>query len=424
MTASLVSRSGRGAASARSTERAGHAPRAERGLPAARRRPGSDPRQANGAARPARTWCRVPSRPRRATAAQPHRAAASGPFRGSTRRVPGAAFDLDPRGTPGPSTPRAFRAGHAPPRRVLLDPATRTTSGGGTGRRRWHAGGSPRLAAEQSAALAAGRPAVGGEAIIALAEQLLSPVRQAVWLDRAEAVVAQLETISLRELRATVLGAAPHDEHGRELLGTIREALKVRLAKLRVSWEGDITRALDEGRVLHALRLSARPPDPAARIPSSLSRAVERRCRRGAHHNELGRPLARAARGRGGLPCAALDQTGRVAGGPDGRGPARGDPGRGPDPRTRCAARTADAAAAASRRGTWRQAGRQATCPEGSAGTEPEAPGGGPSRRRRRRPTSQTVPPPRRRLPSPALSSSSPSSPRARSRPTTSRSSP
>jgi hypothetical protein len=136
------------------------------------------------------------------------------------------------------------------------------------------AGGMPAvrraLAAEQSAAVAAGRPAVGGEAIIALAEQLLPSVRQAVWLDRAEAVVAHLDSISLRELRATVLGAAPRDEHGRELLGTIREALKVRLAKLRSGWEGDITRALAEGRVLHALRLSARPPDPGARIPVSL----------------------------------------------------------------------------------------------------------------------------------------------------------
>ena len=136
------------------------------------------------------------------------------------------------------------------------------------------AGGMPAvrraLAAEQSAALAAGRPPVGGEAIIALAEQLLPPVRQAVWLDRAEAVAAQLETISLRELRATVLGASPRDGHGRELLGTFREALKTRLAKLREGWEGDINRALGEGRVLHALRLSARPPDPGARIPGSL----------------------------------------------------------------------------------------------------------------------------------------------------------
>ena len=136
------------------------------------------------------------------------------------------------------------------------------------------AGGMPAvrraLAAEQSAALAAGRPSVGGEAIIALAEQLLPPVRQAVWLDRAEAVAAQLETISLRELRATVLGASPRDEHGRELLGMFREALKTRLAKLREGWEGDINRALGEGRVLHALRLSARPPDPGARIPGSL----------------------------------------------------------------------------------------------------------------------------------------------------------
>ena len=95
-------------------------------------------------------------------------------------------------------------------------------------------------------------------------------MRQAVWLDRAEAVVAQLETISLRELRATVLGASPRDEHGRELLGTIREALKARLAKLRDGWEGDINRALADGRVLHTLRLSARPPDPGARIPGSL----------------------------------------------------------------------------------------------------------------------------------------------------------
>lgn len=136
------------------------------------------------------------------------------------------------------------------------------------------AGGMPAvrraLGAEQSAAVAAGRPPVGGEAILALAEQLLPSVRQAIWLDRAEAVIAHLDSISLRELRATVLGAAPRDEHGRELLGTIREALKVRLAKLRSGWEGDITRALAEGRVLHALRLSARPPDPGARIPVSL----------------------------------------------------------------------------------------------------------------------------------------------------------
>jgi len=136
------------------------------------------------------------------------------------------------------------------------------------------AGGMPAvrraLASEQVAAAAAGRPAIASEAIVALAEQLLSSVRQAVWLDRAEAVVAHLDTVALRELRATVLGAAPHDEHGRELLGTIREALKVRLAKLRAGWESDISRALEEGRVLHALRLSTRPPDPGARIPASL----------------------------------------------------------------------------------------------------------------------------------------------------------
>ena len=270
VTASLVSRSGRGARE-RPFDGAGRTRPRER---SAASRPRGDLR-----ARPEAGERRRPPRERGAES----RPAPDGPPRRSRTAPPRPdRFEAAPAESQAPLstvTPAARRARPRPERFVpgtlhrdeyfsTLPPEQRPVA------EQVAAGGMPAvrraLAAEQSAALAAGRPAVGGEAIIALAEQLLSPVRQAVWLDRAEAVVAQLETISLRELRATVLGAAPRDEHGRELLGTIREALKVRLAKLRVSWEGDITRALDEGRVLHALRLSARPPDPGARIPSSL----------------------------------------------------------------------------------------------------------------------------------------------------------
>jgi hypothetical protein len=107
-------------------------------------------------------------------------------------------------------------------------------------------------------------------AIIALAEQMAPAIKEALWLDRAEAAVASLEHLSLRDLRATVVGAAPRDEHGRELDRKLREALDQRVTKLRDTWAADMTRALEDNRVLQALRLSSRPPEPSARFPAAL----------------------------------------------------------------------------------------------------------------------------------------------------------
>jgi hypothetical protein len=136
------------------------------------------------------------------------------------------------------------------------------------------AGGLPAvrraLDEQRAAARAEGRPEAGGEAIIALAEQLLPRVKEATWLDRAEAVAERLDTVALRDLRAVVTSAAARDEAGRALLARLREALEARVEKLRATWEHEIAHALEEGRVLQALRLSARPPEPTARVPSSL----------------------------------------------------------------------------------------------------------------------------------------------------------
>jgi hypothetical protein len=126
------------------------------------------------------------------------------------------------------------------------------------------------LADEQTAAKAEGRTTGNSEAIIAVAEQMLPAVRETIWLDRAEAAVAMLDSITLRDLRSTVAAAAPRDEIGRELLSTLREALTTRVNKLRSSWEEEITKALDEDRVVQALRLSARPPEPTTRFPAAL----------------------------------------------------------------------------------------------------------------------------------------------------------
>src|ERR1035438_7046098 len=136
------------------------------------------------------------------------------------------------------------------------------------------AGGIPAvrraIAAERERARSEGRPEVTGEAILTLAEQLAPSFKQAIWLDRAEAAVAQLDQISLRDLRTTVVAAAPRDEASRALDQKLREELDRRVKKLRSNWEEQITHALEEGRVLQALRFSAQPPEPTARFPAAL----------------------------------------------------------------------------------------------------------------------------------------------------------
>jgi hypothetical protein len=43
------------------------------------------------------------------------------------------------------------------------------------------------------------------------------------------------------------------------------------VAALREEWVDEITRALDEGRLVRALRVSAHPPEPTARFPAELA---------------------------------------------------------------------------------------------------------------------------------------------------------
>ena len=137
------------------------------------------------------------------------------------------------------------------------------------------AGGLPAVrralaAASETGAGPAQAAAANHAAIMALAEQMLPAVKEALWLDRAEAAVEALEHLSLRDLRATVVGAVPRDDHGRELDRKLREALDQRVTRLRDSWQTDMARALEDGRVLQALRLSGRPPEPSARFPANL----------------------------------------------------------------------------------------------------------------------------------------------------------
>jgi hypothetical protein len=125
---------------------------------------------------------------------------------------------------------------------------------------------------EREKAEAEGRPAPNTEALLALAEGLLPPLRAAEWRDRAEAAVAGIDDISMRDLRSVVAGAdQARDDETRALATRLREAIDQRVAKMHTDWVSDITAQLDAGRVVRAVRLSSRPPDASARLDAELS---------------------------------------------------------------------------------------------------------------------------------------------------------
>ncbi len=127
------------------------------------------------------------------------------------------------------------------------------------------------LQEEKNLALQEGRSEFSETGILQIAERILSSVKEAVWRDKADAAILIMDHISLRDLRAVVSQAVPRDDEGRELLQKLRLALHERLEKLRNKWEADITSAIDENRTLQALRLSAKPPEPTAKLPAGLA---------------------------------------------------------------------------------------------------------------------------------------------------------
>jgi hypothetical protein len=129
------------------------------------------------------------------------------------------------------------------------------------------------IEAQNDRARAANLPEVNGEALLGLAEELLPRLKAASWRDRADAAAGTVEEISLRDLRSVVAGAdtVTRDDESRLLASTLREALGRRVARLRDQWVEEITHALDEGRLVRALRVSAHPPEPTARFPADLA---------------------------------------------------------------------------------------------------------------------------------------------------------
>lgn len=129
---------------------------------------------------------------------------------------------------------------------------------------------------QNTTAKASGQPEIKPGPLVAMAEELLPRLKTAEWRDRAEAAKADVDEIGLRDLRSVVSGAdaAARDDETRSLAAELREALERRLKKQSDDWVGEITSALDDGRLVRALRVASRPPDPSMRFPAEVAQKL------------------------------------------------------------------------------------------------------------------------------------------------------
>jgi hypothetical protein len=108
---------------------------------------------------------------------------------------------------------------------------------------------------------------------MAMAEELRPIINLATWKDRASVARNTGKDTPLRELRSIVASASTVtlDEEGTEMVAALRTSLTERITALRERWVERITSALDEGRVIDAVRASIRPPEPSARLSAELA---------------------------------------------------------------------------------------------------------------------------------------------------------
>ncbi|MDH5238133.1 MAG: hypothetical protein OEW85_11015 [Acidimicrobiia bacterium] len=126
---------------------------------------------------------------------------------------------------------------------------------------------------QNEVAKAEGKPLVKADPLVGLAEQIYPALRTAEWRDRADAAMAGIDEVDLRDLRSVVVAAdtAARDDETRALASDLREALLRRVDAEHNNWLSEIAGTLADGRTVRALRLSSRPPKAGAPLPTDLA---------------------------------------------------------------------------------------------------------------------------------------------------------
>ena len=116
-------------------------------------------------------------------------------------------------------------------------------------------------------------PQIKSDALIALAEALAPGLKAAEWHDRADAALAGLADIDLRDIRSVVAAAdrSARTDETRALAESLRAGLAQRLESDHRKWLDELAATIHEGRTVRALRLSSRPPKAGTPLPPDMA---------------------------------------------------------------------------------------------------------------------------------------------------------
>ncbi|MEM7337558.1 MAG: hypothetical protein AAF467_02855 [Actinomycetota bacterium] len=119
----------------------------------------------------------------------------------------------------------------------------------------------------------AGKPEIDAGPILAIAEKNLTKARLAEWRDRADAALADATELDLRDLRSVVVSGndIARDKESREVAEQLKTKLDERVEADHNQWLSDLESAVQDGRVVRALRLSSRPVKAGAPLPPELA---------------------------------------------------------------------------------------------------------------------------------------------------------
>ena len=107
---------------------------------------------------------------------------------------------------------------------------------------------------------------------LTVAGKLLPRMRAAEWRDRVDAALADIDEIDLRDLRSVVVAAesGASDDDAKALAEELRTKLTQRVDREHAEWLAEVASTLADGRMVRALRLSARPPKAGVPLPQDM----------------------------------------------------------------------------------------------------------------------------------------------------------
>ena len=116
-------------------------------------------------------------------------------------------------------------------------------------------------------------PPIKSEPLIALAETLAPILKAAEWHDRADAALAGIAEIDLRDIRSVIAAAerSARSDETRALAENLRKGLALRLEVDHRKWLDELASTIHEGRTVRALRLSSRPPKAGTPLPPDMA---------------------------------------------------------------------------------------------------------------------------------------------------------